>query len=243
MDRPAIPEEVKRQLRQEAGFGCCKCGNPIIDYHHIIPWEKEQHFRAEDMMALCPTHHRQYGSIQKSLQYKIKLKPRNINDGYTLGNLTPHHTNTRVIVGTNTFGLMQKGSVLKYQDEDLFSFSISPEGYLLLNLKLYDEQDNLLAEIIQNEWRSHNNFIWDIVHKPYYIKISKRLYNVELEINFKKIPIELKGKLWRNGHKLSFSPLILEYKGNNGGGIIAKNCFFRCNTIIHIKENGFSICS
>jgi hypothetical protein len=30
-----IPSEIKRQLRQEAGFGCCICGIPIIEYHHI----------------------------------------------------------------------------------------------------------------------------------------------------------------------------------------------------------------
>ena len=35
-NRSAIPEIVKRQVRQEAGFGCCKCGNPIFEYHHII---------------------------------------------------------------------------------------------------------------------------------------------------------------------------------------------------------------
>lgn len=33
--RPAIPESIKRQVRQEAKFGCIFCGSPIIEYHHI----------------------------------------------------------------------------------------------------------------------------------------------------------------------------------------------------------------
>ena len=37
-NRPPIPEGVKRKLRQEAYFGCVKCGCPIIEYHHIEPW-------------------------------------------------------------------------------------------------------------------------------------------------------------------------------------------------------------
>jgi hypothetical protein len=52
-----VPEPVKRQLRQEAGFGCCKCGLPVFQYHHIIPREVEDHNRPEDVMVLCPNHH------------------------------------------------------------------------------------------------------------------------------------------------------------------------------------------
>lgn len=49
-----MPLPVKRKLRQEAGFGCCKCGRPIIEYHHIIPYSNDDpHFRVEDMMCLC----------------------------------------------------------------------------------------------------------------------------------------------------------------------------------------------
>jgi hypothetical protein len=45
--RPKIPAAVARQLRQEAGFGRCCCGVPILQYHHIIPWAAEAHFRPE----------------------------------------------------------------------------------------------------------------------------------------------------------------------------------------------------
>lgn len=52
-----IPEAVMRQLRQEVGFGCAKCGHPYIEYHHIVPFSEEAHHRPEDMMAVCGNCH------------------------------------------------------------------------------------------------------------------------------------------------------------------------------------------
>ncbi|MBU5337278.1 hypothetical protein [Intestinibacter bartlettii] len=46
--RPPIPNPLKRELRQEAHFGCVNCGNPIIEYHHITPWsEVKEHTKGD----------------------------------------------------------------------------------------------------------------------------------------------------------------------------------------------------
>jgi len=47
-----IPVDIKRQLRQEANFGCCKCGVPILEYHHIKPYHDVKTHDANDMMVL-----------------------------------------------------------------------------------------------------------------------------------------------------------------------------------------------
>ena len=52
-----IPEAVKRRLRQESGFGCCKCGHPLYQYHHIVPYSEVQEDNPETMLTLCPNHH------------------------------------------------------------------------------------------------------------------------------------------------------------------------------------------
>jgi len=52
--RPPVPADVRRRLRQEAGFGCCVCGFPIYDYQHIVPYSVRAHFDPPDMMILCP---------------------------------------------------------------------------------------------------------------------------------------------------------------------------------------------
>jgi hypothetical protein len=51
---------VRRQLRQEVGFGypVSGCGNPYLEYHHFDPsWEKEHHHDPTRMIALCAEHH------------------------------------------------------------------------------------------------------------------------------------------------------------------------------------------
>jgi len=59
------PAEVKRRLRQEALFGCCMCGNPLIDNAHIIEYHKTKQFPEEDMLTLCPNFHEEadYGHV------------------------------------------------------------------------------------------------------------------------------------------------------------------------------------
>src|SRR5215469_13568423 len=73
--RPTTPASVERQLRQEAGFGCAKCGHPSIEYHHIIPFAEEQHFRPKDMVALCGNCHPAISKLGRDKQYEIKQAP------------------------------------------------------------------------------------------------------------------------------------------------------------------------
>ena len=57
-----IPEQVKRLVRQRCGFGCVMCGLPIIQYHHMIPWSKENTHDPENITLLCDNHHRRVGA-------------------------------------------------------------------------------------------------------------------------------------------------------------------------------------
>ena len=81
------PAAIARQLRREAGFGCCACGLPIIQYHHIVEWSEDQHFRTQDMMVLCPLHHDQAtkGAMPEAEQRRFKAKPYNVQRGLAQG--------------------------------------------------------------------------------------------------------------------------------------------------------------
>ena len=85
--RPATPAAVERQLRQEAGFGCAKCGHPYIEYHHIVPWCEEHHFRPSDMLALCGNCHPAVSNWGRDRQYDLKNNPHNIARGVATGAL------------------------------------------------------------------------------------------------------------------------------------------------------------
>ena len=82
--RPPTPEPVKRESRSHAGYGCCRCGFAIYQYHHIIPYSEEQHFRVDDMMILCPNCHSMAtdGALTIEEQRAIQSNLFNISRGY-----------------------------------------------------------------------------------------------------------------------------------------------------------------
>ena len=79
-DRPAIPTELRRRILVEAGHRCAipTCRYIEVDAHHIIPWEKCQKHKYENLIALCPNCHQRAdkGEIdRKSLRvYKANLR-------------------------------------------------------------------------------------------------------------------------------------------------------------------------
>ena len=148
--------EIARHLRKEAGFGCCVCGHPIFQYHHIVPWAADQHFRVKDMMLLCPNHHDMatQGAFPEPKQREFKVNHKNIRDGRVRGNLAVQQTYCAVKVGTII--LVNEGPFLRINGEDFLSCYLV-EGQLEISLKLHSEQGDLLLEITRNEWVSGGN--------------------------------------------------------------------------------------
>ena len=165
---PTIPEPVKRQVRQEAGFGCCECGKPIYQYHHIVR-ESEN---PQEIMLLCPNHHTEAteGAMLEEEQRHYKTHPFNIENGFVEGTLKVNQITPAVLIATNTFG---DGDFFIVDDESLLSIEIY-EGKLELSMKLYDENDNLLAEIERNEWISGDPLPWDIESRYQWLRIRRR---------------------------------------------------------------------
>ena len=99
--REDIPEPVKRIVRQDAGFGCCKCGLPIIQYHHIIPRSEDP----KDIMPLCPLCHDRAtkGAMTKAQQIDYKNRPHNIIKGHVKGLLEINTSQPIIIIGSVRF--------------------------------------------------------------------------------------------------------------------------------------------
>lgn len=80
-NRPAVPRELDRRVRVEAGHRCAipVCRIPVIDMAHIQPWAEVERHEFENLIALCPTCHRLFdrGHIDRlsMLQYKANLSP------------------------------------------------------------------------------------------------------------------------------------------------------------------------
>ncbi|MFF3006713.1 HNH endonuclease [Kitasatospora sp. NPDC057940] len=78
-NRPAIPRELDRRVRVEAGHCCAiqRCKWPIIEIAHIVPWSKVKRHEFDNLIALCPNCHTRYdrGEIDQTAmrQYKENL--------------------------------------------------------------------------------------------------------------------------------------------------------------------------
>jgi hypothetical protein len=156
-----VPAAVARQLRQEAGFGCCACGSPILQYHHIIEWADDHHFRAEDMMVLCPLHHDQAtkGAMPEAEQRRLKAGPVNIRAGRAKGLLAVRQDYCAASFGPVI--VLGEGTFLEIDGENILGFHMG-EGNLEVSLRLFSPGDELLLEIDRNEWISGDPLPWDI---------------------------------------------------------------------------------
>jgi hypothetical protein len=142
-----IPEPIKRQLRQEAGFGCCVCGHPFIEYHHIVPFVVTNAHGPRDMMVLCPIHHHQctVGALSVDDQRQAKAFPFNTARGFADGQLVSSSRIIAVEAGSNQF--VGSGFKFAVDEETLLAIRTDVAGRLLLSMCLYDPDDNLLLLI------------------------------------------------------------------------------------------------
>lgn len=204
-----LPANIARQLRKEAGFGCCVCGNPIFQYHHIVPWSKEDpHFRPEDMMILCLEHHgechdyRENPTLSIEEQREAKENPFNIKNGHMEG-LLKIRTN-QVKVGWSLFTL-KKGvfiDIIKVGQDSAFSLSMREENNLEISGNFYDKDGNLLATLEKNNFISDEQFPWDIQFRRQWVKINLKPRDIFLEINTHITPIEVRANVWYKGFHL-----------------------------------------
>lgn len=203
-----IPELIRRKVRQEAGFGCCKCGFPIIQYHHIA----KDSSSPEDIMLLCPNHHHEatVGAMLEKEQRFHKENPYNLIEGFVEGQLKVNQKTPVVNVGTNQF--IGDGNFLLVDGENLLSIEIN-EGMLELSMKLYDQEDNLVADIDHNEWISGNPLPWDLEARFQMLRIRRKLRDIELEIDARGYPIDVRADMWRNGQNFQLNPDNVRFNG------------------------------
>jgi hypothetical protein len=80
----------------------------------------------------------------------------------------------------------------------LLSIEVS-ENRLELSVRLYDQKDNLVAEIDNNEWISGEPLPWDLESRFQWLRIRRKLKDIALEIDATTYPLDLRADLWRKG--------------------------------------------
>jgi hypothetical protein len=207
MSRPRIPNPVARQLRQEAGFGCCRCGLPIYEYHHIVPYHGDDPYPPGEMMILCPLCHdlATKGGLPQAEQWTLKGHPHNIEAGVVEGALVMNQDYCAIAVGGCV--LVGEGIFLAIGGDRLLSLGIArPVRTMWLSLSLYDADDKLLVAIENNEWISGDPLPWDIRSDHQQLSIRRKSGDISLELDARAEPITIRAQLWRHGEAIKLDP-------------------------------------
>jgi len=182
MSRIPIPENIKRELRQEVNFGCAICGNPLFEYHHIIPIEEKQHNDPNHMIVLCANHHRlaDNGTIKRNILYEIKKKP--FNSDKTTDKFIFQSRFPGIVLGTVAVLFLK--NIINFDGKVVLAMDIRYSGFLQLDAEIFDIDGNVIASIKNNEWIVYTTDIWDMKYHGKHLKIWNEQKKVGFEIEY-----------------------------------------------------------
>ena len=222
--RRDVPSAVKRQLRQEAGFGCCRCGHPFIEYHHIIPWAEDEHFRPIDMMALCGQCHPlcTVGALTEIDQRKLKSRPKNIVDNLMRGQLFVNSTQLTV----NMCGgqMMEVPQLLVIGSETVVGARLGVDGRVLISANIHDASGRTVARLQDNEWSMVPGDVWDFEVHALNAAVRQGPGNIAFAVNVRNDQINLRGKWFIRGMRIEFTPTEGSIGTNRLVGISISGC-------------------
>lgn len=201
--RPSVPADVRQQLRNEALFGCCRCGKSVYQYHHIIPYETEAHFRPDDMMILCPECHDMATKriLTEAKQRQFKNNPHNRKHGFSKGKLWVNEAAGTVLLSDTS--LIGCGCFVSVGGKCLVRLDVGAEGNLELSTELRNKADDLLLKIERNEWTMGDPKLWDLASDYQYLKLRSKPNDILLEINAKSETLRVRAKLWSQGTQIN----------------------------------------
>ncbi|RTY68083.1 cell division protein [Pseudomonas veronii] len=212
--REKIPPHIKREVRQRCGFGCVKCGLPLYEYEHMEEWAVVKRHIASEITLLCDQHHREKtaGLLPKEEVRRCNDNPINLqNEKSAKYNLYFSGTSAEIWMGNNSF-------VSEYLSDDSELNAIIVDGlplvqmkvidqHLLLNLTFFDEENNVTAQIVENEL-IYSTSPWDIELVGTTLTIREQRGKILLRIEFNppnKIVIS-SGRLLKNGIEIIIQP-------------------------------------
>lgn len=208
--RPSVPPDVKRILRREAGYGCCHCGHPFIQYHHIIPWAEDQHSRPDDMMVLCGQCHHlcTVGALDEGQQRKIKASPKNQIDGFVRGKLYTKSTQLTVRMGNSL--AVETPNILTIKDELIVGLRRNPDdSRILVSATIHDKSGSPIGVLRDNEWELPLDDMWDFEAYHLHATIRHGLGDIAFLIDARDEEIKLRGQWYHQGQGVIFSPSVI----------------------------------
>ena len=148
------PAAVRRQLRQEVGFGCPVdgCGSPYLTWHHFDPpWSEHRHHDLAGMIALCQEHHRMAdaGAFTADQLRALKAAGHERED-QVRGRFNWMRQEVLAVVGGNFY--FETPIILQIQERPVVWWNRDQDGFMLLNVEMLTASGQPRARIEDNDW-------------------------------------------------------------------------------------------
>jgi hypothetical protein len=234
-DRPPIPLDLKRTVRQRCGFGCVICGLPLYQYDHLYDYSVTQRHCEEEITLLCDRHHREKTARLLPLDQVLEANkdPSNRRKGTSTGYLL-HFSGSQYsirLAGT-TFETNPSSSTgtlvpIIIDDEPIMFFRQEDE-HLLLNFSYYDRQNTLRLRVDDNEL-VYETSVWDVelIGKSLVLRDSLRSVILDIQFNPPSEVVVNRAQINRNGIYLEITQTAITIKNRNssvsGMGKIVSN--------------------
>ncbi|WP_419705338.1 hypothetical protein [Promicromonospora sp. NFX87] len=185
-----IPAEVKRAVRQRCGFGCVACGMPLFEYEHMLEFATVQRHVAEEITLLCPDHHAEKtrGGITADLVREWNASPFNLRTEMSKPRPLYFHGNSCIFtLGSISIRNEMEESHPHFQaitvdGKELLGFEFDG-GRPLLNLSLYDHQDQPLVQV-ENSELMYRTDQWDVEWVGQTLTVRRAQRQPTIEIDF-----------------------------------------------------------
>jgi hypothetical protein len=190
--RPAIPEPVKRAVRQRCGFGCVICGMPLYDYHHKLEWANVRRHVSEEITLLCTQHHREAtnGLLPTAVIERADQNPFNRGQGATSPLALWFDAQVPPVISLPgiTFTCVTDKRrptwmwPLYIDGAKPFGFTLE-EGGLLLNVHVCDSRNRPVVMVQDSVLRLASD-LWDIRFVGQTLTIQEQAQSFLLEMEF-----------------------------------------------------------
>ncbi|HCC84608.1 MAG TPA: hypothetical protein DEP87_02915 [Candidatus Pacebacteria bacterium] len=220
----SLLENIKKRCN---GFCEC-CGIDIVlDKHHILEWSKNGLTELKNLIALCPSCHRQIPLVLSKTQQKY-LQTWHHNNIISNRSLTHNilKENNKFLIGSNIY--VNCKNILVVNDQNIIS-SVQEKDRFYINIVMLENFEPQI--LILNNKLIVNNSNFEITHRKNYICVkegNQKLF--ELKKNNDEIYVRM--KFLYNNKLFEFDTNKSIFPGNKK----FVNCKFEGRTAISYKD-------
>jgi hypothetical protein len=175
-------EDVKREVRRRAGYGCLICGSAFGQYDHIDPeFANATEHNPDRIFYLCGLHHdlRGRGQLSPEAVRVAAANPCALQAGFSHGAFDMQTDKPVLHIGQSTgvncreFLRVNGVTVLAVREPE------TAGGPFRLSANFTDRDGLPIVEIVDNEWRATTS-AWDVKTEGRRIKVYSAERNADL---------------------------------------------------------------